>query len=77
MSPIVIEIKVARLPERPLIPSMRLNALMITRIVNIESKIEGISGIVNTPKIPYRLVSLTWALNTKIKHAKICPRSFL
>ena len=75
--PSVIAIRVPILPERPLIPSIKLNALIITSIVNIDKTTLNHSGIWVNPKIPYRLVKRIFALNTNIKAAKSWPKNFL
>jgi hypothetical protein len=56
---------------------MRLNALMMTMIVNMERTILAISGISWIPKKPYKLVRRTLDLNTRIAAANNSPRNFL
>lgn len=61
----------------PLIPSIKLNALMMTKMVKIE-KIAAINGCNSyIPKIPNRDVIMTLALNTNIIDANISPAIFL
>ena len=67
--PIVRDINNPIPPDNPLIPSMRLKALMITIIVNIDSIILTGSGNTPIPNIPYKLVNLTLDLNTSIAAA--------
>ena len=50
--PIVRDINKPIPPESPLIPSIRLNALMMTIMVNIESAILAYSDNVPMPNIP-------------------------